>query len=591
MLTIVEKSESQPIKTKSKLQEIAEGVLGPLRHDDCQEQGHTHPGSSQVSAQQGATSQEEPNALFQSSSSPSLIDLQARGGIDQQVTNASSPRIEKGLNPISSDAVLEWDFPRLSKDSPKDVKLDSVKQQRIKSEELKNESWRAIKAPTSRKSSNSPHQNLESTYSSTKTGLTSAGHVKDGASPSRPKLEMNRNFPVRLLSKSPDEIHEKVSFPQPLHQSSSESVLTKSNIKVDIAHPESFELDETVISCLSEINHELLDETEKKTDKRLYRRSRSSSIRSQTSENESGGTGCSTPDPSHMRTSTPNNQPMTLPVIGLSVEAPEFVPRPKKTKTEEVAQSSSETVAVTASTISSRPSPAPLKVETKSIPVPVSSPHQGISPVIRLGSPRLAVVSPGSAISPPTNVSVPNSAHLTGSPMFITPKWQPVFPGMYSPQQPPPPLQPRIVPQQIPQQISQQLPQHLPPNYRFSPPGTQFSPYSGVVYPVGARPVFRVAGLPPRLPQVPVQQGVQVVKEVNDNMVAMATGQPIMVTREAVHHGHYPAGLEGMKTKSGEMQQSLDVCVETVRALSKAGKKVMVIVRGLPGSGKSTLAR
>lgn len=630
LLTIVEKSEAQPIKTKSKLHEIAEGVLGPLRQDECQEQGHTHPGANQTAAQASTASvsfertigrpvsskennHEEHKALFQRSSSPSPIGLQARGGLGQPVTNALPPGAEKGLHPVSSAPVLAWDFPLLSKDSSNDVKLDSDNFQPIKSSESKNESWRAIKAPkSSRHSSNSPQQNLENESDSLQSGLMKlTGQDKGDINPVRQRLEMNRNFPVRLLSKSPDEVREKITFPETMHHSVSESVLSKKNRNIEVAQPESFELDETVIRCITEINHEILDETEKKTDRGLFGRSRSGSVLSQASENESGGTGCSTPDPSHVRTSTPSNLPMTLPVIGLSVEAPEFVPRPKKTKTEEIAQSSSETVAVTSSTRSSPLSSAPLKVETKATPipirsphqaihvpvssphqaipvssphqaVPVSPPHQGLSPIIRIGSPRIAVVSPGCAISPPSNVSVTNSAHLTGSPMFITPKWQPVFPGIYSPQQPPPPLQPRLVAQQLPQH-----PQQFPPSFRFSPPGTQFPPYSRVMYPVGARPVFRVAGMPPRLSQVPMPQ---VVTEVND-IVAMATGQPIMATRESVHPGRYPASLEGQKSTRGEMQQSLEVCVETVRALSKAGKKIMVIVRGLPGSGKSTLAR
>lgn len=605
LLTIVEKSEAQPEKTKSKLQEIAEGVLGPLRHDECKEQGHTHPGANQSTIQTGASSDsfvrtvghvnslqernhEEHQILYQSSSSPSAVDPAAREIQGRHVRNVLP---EKGVRNVSSDPVLAWEFSPLSKESKDYMKLNSDNDKAVKSVESKDDSWRAIKAPkSSRTSSNSPQQNIENESNSIKlgavkvTGQVQGGVFSDsppgvsgkGVKPGRQKLEMSRNFPVRLLSKSPEEVHEKISFSQTMHHSVSESVLSKTNINTKGVQPESFELDETVIKCITEINHDLLDDTEKKTDKGIFGRSRSSSIRSLASENESGGTGCSTPDPSYMRTSTPSNHPMTLPVIGLSVEAPEFVPRPKKTKTEELAQSSPETVASTCTTTSSPLSSAPLKIDTKSTSVPVSSPHQsvqGAPPYIRIGSPRIAVVSPGVAISPPSNVSVTNSAHLTGSPMFITPKWQPVFPGVYSPQQPPPPLQPRLV--------AQQLPQQMPSSYRFPPPGTQFPPYSRVMYPVGTQPVFRVAGLPPR--QVPMPQ---VVSEVKD-MAAMATGQPIMATGKSVHSTH----REGMNSAKGEMYQSKEVSVEIVRAHIKAGKRVMVIIRGLPGSGKSTLAR
>ena len=599
---IVEQSEASPIKTKSKLQEIAEGVLGPLRHDECQEQGHTHPAFGQnprVSTQGTSagvrttghpvsskeTSNEDLQTGFKSSPSPSPLNFQARGG-------AVSPNAEKSMHSVSSDPVLAWDFPPLQKE------LSDMENAASKTlqEKAGNESWRAIRAPKSlRTSSNSPHRNLGRDSELINSGFDNQDVFSEdqnttkgkGDKPVRPRLEINRNFPVRLLSKSPEEMHEKITFPQTIQHSLSESVLSTKNKNVNVAQPESFELDETVIKCISEINNDLLDETEKKVEKGLFGRSRSSSIRSQASENESGGTGASTPDPTHVRTSTPSNHPMTLPVIGLSVEAPEFVPRPKKTKTEEIAQTSSDIAIVTSSTRSSPLSAAPLKVDTKPIPIPVSSPHQGVSPAIRIGSPRIAVVSPGCAISPPANLPITSSAHFTGSPMFITPKWQPVFPGMYPSQQPPPPLQPQLLAQQLPQQLPQQYPQ----GYRFPSPGAQFPAYSGVVYPVGARPVFRVAGMPPRLPQVPMPQSVQMVTEVNNNIVAMATGQPIMATRESIHPGVHPVNLETMKTQKWDKPSWIDVCKETVRSLMKAGKKTMVIVRGLPGSGKSTLAR
>ena len=608
LLAIVEKSEGQPVKSQSKLQEIAEGILGPLRHG---EQGsHTPPGSGQNPISAGASFEraighpggtkenhvEEHKAVFKSASSPIQSGLQARGGLDRQSLNTAG-------TPDSSDSMLSWDFPPLPSESSNEAKLLSDSQQRISKSDIYNseskpqaESWRAIKAPKSSKnSSNSSYQNLGNESESPKSGPLKQEHHEDGVftddpavmkakivEPVRPRLEMNRNFPVRLLSRSPEEVHEKLSFPQTMHNSVSESVLSNKTKGNEDVQPESFELDETVIKCISEINNELLDEMEKKTDKGSRERSRSSSIRSQASENESVGTGCSTPDPSHTRTSTPSNKPMTLPVIGLSVEAPEFVPRPKKTKIEEVAKTVSETPATARS---SPLSSATLKVDTKPIPIPVTSSNQGLSPVIRMGSPSIAVVSSANcAISPPANLPVTNSAHLTGSPMFITPKWQPVFRGIYTPQQPPPPLQPRLVAQQ------------LPPNYRFPPPVTQFPPYSRVVYPVGAQPVFRVAGIPPRLSQVPMPQGVQMVTEVNDR-VAMATGQPIMATghpvmptAESLRPAAHLAGMEALKQRN-EVHQSMEVCVETVKAITKAGKKVMVIVRGLPGSGKSTLAR
>lgn len=604
MLTIVEKSEASPIKTKSKLQEIAESVLGPLRHDECQEQGHTHPptgwasatgvsegsdGSSFERAAAGAfssreSSSEDLQSTFKGTGSPVSLGLDSRGRKGQQSANALSPETGKRMRPVSADNVRAWELPPLQQDLS-DLDLSSSKNLQESSNSTVNESWRAIKAPKSKFSYSSPHQHqgIESELtSSSKVRMNDQDIFSGDANamrgkvnkPARPRLEMNRNFPVRLLSKSPEETHENITFPQTMHHSLSESVLSKKN--KNIAQSESFELDETVIKCISEINHELLHEKEKKTEQVLFGHSKSSSIRSQASENEGGGTGTSSPDPSHVRpsTSTPSNHPMTLPVIGLSVEAPEFVPRPKKTKTEEAIKCSSESVVVT-STRCSPISAAALKVDTKSVSntVPAGSPHQGMTPTIRMGSPRITVVSPGCAISPPSNIPVSNSAHLTGSPMFITPKWQPVFPGVYTSQPPPPPLQPHLVAQRLPQQ----LPQPFSPGYRYPQAGTQFPAYSGVVYPVGTRPVFHVAGLPPRISQVPMPQNVPMVTEVND-MVAMATGQPIMATREI------------MKTRR-VAPSSLDVFVESVKALTKVGKKIMVIVRGLPGSGKSTLAR
>ena len=574
------------------MQEIAEGILGPLRHEEHQPPPAQQPLSSVParghferavgsSSHSKEISNEEHKAANETISSATTTNFQARG--NQQFINAGSA-------PRSDGKLPSWEFPPLSS-KMKTGSDDKSKSEVSKSGDYKpsSDSWRAIKAPKSSKHSSTTYKAEGSKSEMSKSGSVEKEEAEDVFSddpavmkarvdkPLRPRLEMNRNFPVRLLSKSPEELHEKISFPQTIHHSSSESVLSKSSKSSEIVQQESYELDETVIKCISEINNELLDETEKKAEKRSHCRSRSSSIRSQASENESISTGCSTPDPTYARTSTPSNQPMTLPVIGLSVEAPEFVPRPKKTKTEEIAQTHPDTPS--ASTTSSPLSSAPLKVhvDTKPIPIPVSSTKQGLSPVIRMGSPGIAVVSPNCAISPPSNISVTNTAHLTGSPMFITPKWQPVFQGIYAPQQPPPPLQPRLLPQQ------------LPPSFRLPPPGTQFPPYSRVMFPVRAQPVFRVAGIGSRLTQVPMPNNVQMMTEMKDR-VAMATGHPIMATGEARRPTSYPTEHETTKLRN-EVHQSLEVCVETVKALTKAGKKILVILRGLPGSGKTTLAR
>lgn len=352
----------------------------------------------------------------------------------------------------------------------------------------------------------------------------------------RPRSETSRSFPVRLLSKSPDTVEDDVK--------TSGSVAEKrAKADSDSVNLDSADLDETVLKCIYEVQGDL-----------LYGRELKCSSLSQNADHLNSRTPVSVGQLSiNKPIAQQSNEAMTLPTIGLSVDAQEFVPRPKPTVP---------AVAVTSATELTDFSPQPASKVTKSSSVEVKSGVKNAQMRTPVGSPLTVSPSLSPGISPPASHMSSPAASLTGSPMFITPKWPSVIHKLNHP----PPMTP---------------PHHLSPGYRFQP-GVPLPYSSRMVYTVAPPPpMFRMAGMS----QYVQQPNIQIGEHIEDR-AAIATGQPIMATSETsklMTKGHTTATLVN--------QAFIEEKVEKVHTLQKSGLKVLVIVRGLPGSGKSTLAR
>ncbi|KAL4230773.1 NEDD4-binding protein 2 [Mactra antiquata] len=358
------------------------------------------------------------------------------------------------------------------------------------------------------------------------------------------RTESGRSFPVRLLSRSPDSLNEMKSTPT----STISHGLVKKSVPEDIVKG-SGDLDETVLKCIYEINGDLLDVKEIEN--------------TSTVQTEDLSTF-----PSSNIDSKYNNEPMTLPTIGLSVNAAEFVPRPKPVVT------SSPTEVVNA------PSPEPTSRRKRSNSVEIKAgvkTHNITSPTIPLGSPLTIspALSPG--LSPQSTQMNSPVANLTGSPMFITPKWPQVHSGM-------PQLQHVVIAPAPPQRFMHQPPTHHISTPGFAYPPTPSVPYSTrVIYNVAPPPLFRAAGVSPYVPQSSMQHNLE-------DRAAVATGQPIMATSESTQLGQSTAALNTVNQVKNPISP-IEQKVEKVKLLHRSGIKVLIIIRGLPGSGKSTLAR
>lgn len=306
------------------------------------------------------------------------------------------------------------------------------------------------------------------------------------------KPRTGRKFPVRLLSNSGEE---------EVSGLISQSVLKKNEEFLNHKKFErlnSADLDETVLMCISQVHDELIDAKE------LAHKAEEAKKRKP------------------VETIDSRSQAMSLPTIGLSAEAAEFVPRSKPIKT---ATTTSEPVESVSHLVSSSKTSNFSSVEIK--PGVKNSKRQ--SPTVLVGSPLgmkspvtvSPVVSPG--ISPPVSQVKSNSpASLTGSPMFITPKWPPP---LYHAMSRPPPVQPPLLTHPSPRFVTgHHNPTHLPPG---AAPAYGF-PGSGMVYSVTPPTIFRVPGLPAQY----VQHSSQTANTIEDQAV-IATGQPIMATSEA----------------------------------------------------------
>lgn len=327
------------------------------------------------------------------------------------------------------------------------------------------------------------------------------------------RSESARNFPVRLLSRSPDTVDE-----------NTKSSGSKQNTNLDSA-----DLDETVLKCIYEVQGDLLDDQE------LER-----SCLSQNPEQKSLGTPDNPGQSVGISVSRPvaqqSNEAMTLPTIGLSVDAEEFVPRAKP---------SVSPVTVKKEQIDSSPQPASkgsksvAKEATDSIPQPASIGSKSSSIEIKSGvknaqinttscpdrSPLTISPSLSPGISPPTTLMGSPVANLTGSPMFITPKWPPVLHSMNHP----PPMAPTVLASTSSRFVGPT------PAHNLSPQGYRFAP--GVPLPYSSRMVYTVAPPPPMfrmagMPQYVQQPNVQIGDHLGDR-AAIATGQPIMATSES----------------------------------------------------------
>ena len=309
------------------------------------------------------------------------------------------------------------------------------------------------------------------------------------------RSKSGRNFPVRLISRDYDEN-------TALERQEKSSRL------------DSADLDESIFKSIYEAQNEQFLEH----------------IADDKPENRQQITGSNTP---RQGISTPSNQPMTLPVIGLSVEAEEFVPRSKLIKSDQGEFNTTE---------SSMPSSVqePNTSRSSAIEIkPGARNVKGDSPAsFQIGSPIHVsptispALSPGqqSHRSPPSSsVGTSNSASLAGSPVFLTLKWSQGLQGV-----PAPPHHQTPILTTSPGYLTrpQPHPQHHAAAYRIhrGPPPIHLQP--GMVYPVAQTPFFRIP--PPHitaLRQAPAHVP-HPSKDLEDR-AALATGSPIMATGES----------------------------------------------------------
>ncbi|XP_060570620.1 uncharacterized protein LOC132728916 [Ruditapes philippinarum] len=375
----------------------------------------------------------------------------------------------------------------------------------------------------------------------------------------RPRSETSRSFPVRLLSRSPDTVEDDVPVPILI---SGQNAATRAGLSelMGSNNISNSELDETVFKCIYEVHGDLLDEKELGT---LTKNSEGEKSSTPTSFRQT------VISPAGKPAAQQSNEAMTLPTIGLSVDAVEFVPRPKSVTNKSALASPTEV---------KDPSPQPASKMPKSSSIEIKSGVKNVQrnqTTVSVGSPLTISPSISPGLSPPTTHMNSPVANLTGSPMFITPKW----PQMFHTINHPPPMPPTVLATTTSRFMNPNHAHHLsPPGYRFPPAGPL--PYSSrMVYSVAPPPLFRMAGVPRYVQQASLKVG--------DNMedrAAIATGQPIMATSEASRLISPPA-LKLVNMSYIEQK------VERIQTLQKSGVKVLVIVRGLPGSGKSTLAR
>lgn len=326
------------------------------------------------------------------------------------------------------------------------------------------------------------------------------------------RSESARNFPVRLLSRSPDTVDEN----------------TKSSGFKQNANLDSADLDETVLKCIYEVQGDLLDDKELERSC-LSQNPEQKSVGTPTSQGQSVGTSVNRP------VAQQSNEAMTLPTIGLSVDAEEFVPRAKPatspvTVTKELIDSTSqpsskESVSVTKEFINSTPQPASKGSKSSSIEIKSGVINAQINTSCPVRSPLTISPSLSPGISPPTTLKSSPVANLTGSPMFITPKWPPVLHSINHP----PPMAPTVLASTSSRFVGPTPAHNLPPQgYRFAPAVPL--PYSSrMVYTVAPPPpMFRMAGMPQYVQQPNVQIGDHL-----EDRAAIATGQPIMATSES----------------------------------------------------------
>lgn len=306
------------------------------------------------------------------------------------------------------------------------------------------------------------------------------------------KPRIGRSFPVRLLS-NPDDSEE------PLSLNSSQNI---GKAKVDQYQNRNItmDFDETVLKCISSVHGDLVEK--------------------ELAEKEAAAKLEDTVTVSNVVAS--KNEPMSLPIIGLSAEAAVFVPRSKSVTpvpTMDPAESEPANVIGPASkstgvnSVEIKPGVKNTKRQSPSIMVATS---------IGMNSPLTISPSISPGISPPisqVNAGSPASS-LTGSPMFITPKWPP--PPVFSQMSRPPPLQPPVLGPAAPRYVGGPThPGHLPqPPYGF--------PGSRMVYSVTPPTVFHMPGMPPHY----VSHTSPTSNSIEDQAV-IATGQPIMATSEA----------------------------------------------------------
>ena len=302
------------------------------------------------------------------------------------------------------------------------------------------------------------------------------------------KPRMGRSFPVRLLS-NPDDGEEMVS-PTP----SAPPGLGKATVTDDqLKHQISKDFDETVLKCISEVHNDLVDRD-------LVQKASGVKLEDQVAMLK--------------------NEPMSLPIIGLSAEAAEFVPRPKAVTPAPTTDPEPSSMLGPTSK-STNLSSVEFKHGVKSNITKRQSPTVLVGSSLGMRSPLTVSPSISPGISPPTSQVNNNSpaANLTGSPMFITPKWPP--PPLYNAMTRPPPLQPPVLAPATTRFVSATThPSHLPP------PSFGF-PGSRMVYSVTPPAVFHMTGMPPQyVPHTSTTTSIE-------DQAAIATGQPIMATSEA----------------------------------------------------------
>ncbi|KAL3879118.1 hypothetical protein ACJMK2_031430 [Sinanodonta woodiana] len=390
---------------------------------------------------------------------------------------------------------------------------------------------------------------------------------------------VDRKFPVRLLSKSPEE----------------GSAFTNSVLQIirngitDVEPLDSGDLDENILKSIYEEINEKKDELDVKA---LPKKD----VLNKAAANKGAK------NPTDLTLSSKSVTPtMTLPVIGLSAEAPEFVPKSKV-----VSSGLCSPISDIGSTPerSNTPCTSPLVVPCTSPKVaPCSSPlivtaadgpikHFSGSPVFitpklpgttvttpTIHAPRFQ--SPGFLQHHSTLFSQPVMNQLsftTGPPIFQVKNLAqpPLIPTSHPPPLQHPPTLQHPLPLLHPPPLLQHPPvSHLPPPILSSPPVTHSAIIGGNMFSADSSAPISTMDL----------------NDMSSRTVSYSAATRACPSTKKMKSFHMKQGHLSSNPKDAMTSPLIHQYIQIVKEYKDKGVKLLIILRGLPGSGKTTLAR